>query len=87
MTEKQIAARKRSKQMFAMSYKLSEAKKEYQKRKDRAYQIENKEQYALLHRNYYRMRNGIPLDAPVMTPAECTEIARKAQKQKRESKP
>ena len=87
MTQKQIEARKRVKQMYAMRSKIDEAKKEDRKRKARAYQIENKEQYALLQRNYYRKKAGIPLDAPVMTPAEAIAKARKVQKQKKESKP
>lgn len=78
MTQKQIEARKRVKQMHAMRSKIDEAKKEERKRKERAYQIENREQYALLHRNYYRIKAGIPLDAPVMTPAECAANAQKA---------
>ncbi|CAB5194838.1 hypothetical protein UFOVP175_25 [uncultured Caudovirales phage] len=86
MTEKQIAARKRVKQMYSMYSKLDEAKKEGAKRKARAYQIDNREQYALLHRNYYRIKAGIPLDAPVMSPAECAANARKFQRQNKESK-
>jgi post-segregation antitoxin (ccd killing protein) len=86
MTQKQIEARKRVKQIHAMRSKIDEAKKEDRKRKARAYQIENREQYALLHRNYYRKKVGIPLDAPVMTPAECAANARKFQRQNKESK-
>tara|TARA_R110000822_G_scaffold111814_2_gene242625 strand:+ start:474 stop:734 length:261 start_codon:yes stop_codon:yes gene_type:complete len=86
MTEKQIAARKRVKQMYSMYSKLDEAKKEGAKRKARAYQIDNREQYALLHRNYYRIKAGIPLDAPVMSPAECAANAQKVRLKKKESK-
>lgn len=87
MTEKKLVAIKRAKQVFSSYSKLEEAKKEHRKRKVRAYQIENKEQYALLHRNYYRKKAGIPLDAPVMTPAEAAANAQRVRLQKREAKP
>lgn len=87
MTEKKLAAIKRAKQLFSSYSKLAEAKKEHRKRRVRAYQIENKEQYALRQRNYYRKKVGIPLDAPVMTPAECAANARRVGLQKRRAKP
>lgn len=86
MTQKKLEAIKRAKQVFSSYSKLEEAKKEHRKRKAIAYQIENREQYALLHRNYYRKKAGIPLDAPVMTPAECAANAQKARLKKKETK-
>jgi hypothetical protein len=87
MTEKQIAARKRLKQMFSSFINIKEIKKEYRNRKAREYRAENKEHYRILHRNWYRKNKGtIPLDAPVMTPSECTKIAREVKKQKKEAK-
>jgi len=85
MTEKQIAARIRLKKMFSSSSNIEKAKEEGRKRYAKAYMIENREHYTLLQRNYYRKRNGIPLDAPVMTPVEAAANARKVQKQKREA--
>jgi hypothetical protein len=80
MTQKQIEARKRLKQMFStisgMGTKLTEAKKEYRKRKK-----------AEDHRRYYREANGIPLDAPVMTLAESIKLARKARWKKKDTQP
>lgn len=72
MTQKQIAAIERRKQMDAAYKKLAEAKRLHRNRRA-----------ATLHREYYRMKHGILIDAPVLTPAESTAIARKARLEKR----
>ncbi len=76
MTQKQIAFRERLKQMDAARKKLAEARRLYRNRR-----------FAELHREYYRTKHGIPLDAPVLTPAERAANARKARLEKRKIQP
>lgn len=76
MTEKQIAARERLKKMDAAYQRLAEAKRLYRNRKIAGY-----------HREAYRIKHGIPLDAPVLPPAERAAIARKARQKRKEAKP
>ena len=75
MTEKQILAKERARQILSNLFKVGAAKKEYRKKQSNDY-----------HRNKYRTLKGIPLDAPVMTPPECAENARKARLKKLKTK-
>ena len=75
VTEKQIAAKERARQMLSNLFKIDVAKKEHRKRQSNDY-----------HRNKYRTLKGIPLDAPVMTPSECAKKARKARLKKLKTK-